>query len=425
MNTTTRLTAAIALLVSPAALAEHYYLHAQNLFDGVADKLRSQVTVEVKDNQIVAIHDGYLNSDSAAIIDLRQHTLMPGLMDMHTHVDMVLTGSSYAEPFFKNPPYFALRASNYVEDTLMAGFTTVRNLGGTVSLDLRNAINDGHILGPRIYAAGNAIASTGGHADPTNGFSKQVSLLQGPPGPTEGVINSYEQARQAVRQRYKDGSDVIKLTVTGGVLSLAKSGDNPQFMADELKGVMDTAKDYGFVVAVHAHGAEGMKRAVRAGVDSVEHGTYMDDETIELMKQNGTFYVPTISAGKWVAEHVDQYPVIVRPKALAVGPKIQATFTKAYQAGIKIAFGTDAGVFPHGLNGREFGYMVEAGMPAIEALRSATLHSAQLLRIDDQLGSVAPGKLADLVAVKGNPLTQIELMEQVSFVMKDGVIVKQ
>ncbi|WP_298440309.1 amidohydrolase family protein [uncultured Ferrimonas sp.] len=418
------LAAAIGLCASPLVVADNHYIHAGKLIDGVSNKVRNEVTVVVRDNRIEQIVDGYLTATDGTVIDLKAHTLMPGLMDMHTHVDMVLNQASYSEGFFKNPPYFALRATNYVNDTLLAGFTTVRNLGGTVSTDLRDAINQGHINGPRIYAAGKSIASTGGHADPTNGINRHLSLLEGAPGPTQGVINGYDDARQAVRQRYKEGSDVIKLTVTGGVLSLAKSGDNPQFMEDELKGVMDTAKDYGFVVAVHAHGAEGMKRAIRAGVDSVEHGTYMDAETIKLMKRNGTYYVPTISAGKWVASHVDDYPPIVRPKALAVGPQIQKTFAKAYNAGVNIAFGTDAGVFPHGLNGREFTYMVEAGMPAMAAIQSATINGAKLLRIDDKLGSVEVGKLADLVAVKGDPLQDISLMENISFVMKDGKVYK-
>jgi imidazolonepropionase-like amidohydrolase len=245
------------------------------------------------------------------------------------------------------------------------------------------------------------------------------------PGPKEGVINGPDDAYKAVRQRYKEGSDVIKLTVTGGVLSLAKSGDNPQFTDEELAAIMDAAKDYHFVVAVHAHGAEGMKRAIRAGVHSVEHGTYMDQEAMKLMRKKGTYYVPTITAGKWVAEYADSYPPVVQPKARAVGPQIQSTFAKAYKNKVKIAFGTDAGVFPHGLNAREFLYMVEAGMPAMEAIQSATMESAKLLRIDDQLGSIKKGKIADIIAVKGDPLSDITLMQKVSFVMKEGQVYKQ
>ncbi|SHG93976.1 metal-dependent hydrolase family protein [Ferrimonas marina] len=425
MKTRVALALAAQLVVTAPAWAQQTLIHAGSLIDGVNDAARQRVSVVVEDNRIVAIESGFVDAQaSQQLIDLSDYTLMPGLMDMHTHVDGVTNAESYTEGFFKDPAYFALRATTYAEATLMAGFTTVRNLGGDVSLAMRDAINEGHIQGPRIYAAGKSIATTGGHADPTNGINRHLRTLEGDPTPERGVINGPYQARQAVRQRYKEGSDVIKLTVTGGVLSLAKSGHNPQFMDDELEGIMDAAKDYGFVVAVHAHGAEGMKRAVKAGVHSVEHGTFMDDEVMALMKQHGTYYVPTITAGRWVAEHADQYPAIVQPKARLVGPQIQKTFAKAYAAGVPIAFGTDAGVFPHGLNGREFGYMVEAGMPAMAAIQSATMGGARLLRIDQELGSVEVGKLADLVAVKGNPLEQISLMESVTFVMKDGEVVK-
>jgi len=250
--------------------------------------------------------------------------------------------------------------------------------------------------------------------------------LRGDPGPKEGVINGPEDALKAVRQRYKDGSDVIKLTVTGGVLSLAKSGDNPQFTDDELAAIMTAARDYNFVVAVHAHGAEGMKRAIRAGVDSVEHGTYMDAEAMELMKARGTWYVPTISAGKWVADLSEQegkLPDVVRPKAAAVGPKIQSTLAEAFRQGVPIAFGTDAGVSPHGANGREFTFMVEAGMPVMEALRAATVNAATLLRMDGELGQLKPGYYADVVAVPGDPLADVTLLETPHFVMKDGAVV--
>ena len=252
--------------------------------------------------------------------------------------------------------------------------------------------------------------------------------LTGDPGPKEGVINSPEDARKAVRQRYKDGADLIKITATGGVLSVAKSGQNPQFTEEEIRAVVETAKDYGLYVAAHAHGAEGMKRAIRAGVRSIEHGTFMDDEAMELMKQHGTYYVPTIIAGKWVAEksaEEDFFPSAVRPKAAAIGPHAQATFGKAYKSGVKIAFGTDSGVSPHGENAKEFAYMVEAGMPALEAIQSATLTAATLLGVEDQLGALEAGKLADVVAVPEDPTVDITTMQRVSFVMKDGVIYKQ
>jgi len=306
----------------------------------------------------------------------------------------------------------------------MAGFTTVRDLGdnGVNSIALRKAINQGWIPGPRIFTAGKSLATTGGHADPTNALRGDYRRDA---GPVEGVINGADDARKAVRQRYKDGADVIKLTATGGVLSLAASGHNPQFTDEELAAVVSAARDYNMIVAVHAHGTEGMKRAVIAGVNSIEHGTYMTEEVIELMKQNGTYWVPTIMAGEWVAmksKEPGYFPEIVRPKAAAIGPEIQRTFARFQASGVKIAFGTDTGVSPHGQNAREFELMVACGMPPMRAIQSATLEAARLLRIDERLGTIEPQKLADIVAVSGNPLEDIRAMHDVVFVMKEGVV---
>ena len=240
----------------------------------------------------------------------------------------------------------AFGSTQFAKSTLLSGFTTVRDLGGSgVNIALRNAINAGKIDGPRIYTAGKSLATTGGHADPTNGYKKS---LIGNPGPKEGVVNSVDDAKKAVRQRYKNGADLIKITATGGVLSVAKSGDNPQFTVEDIKAICDTAKDYGFHVAAHAHGDEGMQRAILGGVKTIEHGTYMSDETMELMKKHGAYLVPTITAGKEVeakAKVKGFYPDIVVPKALAVGPQIQSTFEKAYKKGVGIAFGTDRRCF--------------------------------------------------------------------------------
>ncbi|MCF6194985.1 MAG: amidohydrolase family protein [Kangiellaceae bacterium] len=408
--------------------ADNYLLHVGQYIDVENLKMIQEQSIRINGNKILSIEQGFVEpKENEKLIDLKDKTVMPGLMDMHVHLSGEISKTSYTERFFMSDADFAFRSSVFARKTLQAGFTTVRDLGDLapgLGVSLRKAIDRGYIEGPRIYAAGKSIATTGGHADPTNGVRTE---LMGDPGPKEGVINGPDDAMKAVRQRYKEGSDVIKLTVTGGVLSLAKNGSNPQFTQEELNAVVKAAKDYDFVVAVHAHGAEGMKRAVIAGVDSVEHGTYMNREVMKLMKKNGTYYVPTITAGKWVAEKAaidGYYPKIVQPKAAAIGPKIQGTFAEAYKRGVKIAFGTDAGVFPHGLNGREFKYMQEAGMPAIETIQSATLSTAKLLRIEDKLGSIKVGKLADLVAVDGDPLKDIKLMEKVSFVMKDGVIVK-
>jgi imidazolonepropionase-like amidohydrolase len=309
---------------------------------------------------------------------------------------------------------------------LMAGFTTVRDVGGTgVNISLRNAINKGLIKGPRIFTAGKAIATTGGHADPTNSYRKD---LMGDPGPAEGVVNGPDECRKAVRQRYKDGADLIKITATGGVLSVAKSGSNPQFTEEEIKAIVETAKDYGFKVAVHAHGAEGMKRAIRAGVNSIEHGTLMDDEAIALFKQYGTWYVQTLTAGRSVADSAKKpgyYPAVVAAKAIEIGPQLLGTFAKAYKAGVKIAFGTDAGVYKHGMNWLEFTYMIEGGMKPMDAIKAATINAADLLGMKDQLGSIEVGKLADIVAVDGDPLKDSKVFGKCVFVMKEGVVYKQ
>jgi len=402
-------------------------IHAGHIIDGISNTAQANQSILLKNNKITAIKRGFVTPSGYQVIDLKAKTVLPGLMDMHVHLTYEFTNTSYGERFTKNEAYYAIKGADNAKKTLLAGFTTVRDLGAEPQIitEVRDAITRGTIIGPRVYAAGKSIATTGGHADPTNGFKH---ILKGDPGPREGVINGYDDALKAIRHRYKEGADVIKLTVTGGVLSLAKSGDNPQFTLRELEGIMTAAKDYNFVVAVHAHGVEGMKRAIKAGVHSVEHGTYMDKEAMALMKQHRTYYVPTITAGVWVGEKAKiagYYPEIVRPKAAAVGPQISKTFARAYKNGVRIAFGTDAGVFPHGLNGREFGYMVSAGMPAMAAIKSATIEAATLLRIDDQLGSIEVGKLADIVAVDGDPLINIKLMESVSFVMKNGVIVKQ
>ncbi|MEQ9499963.1 MAG: amidohydrolase family protein [Deltaproteobacteria bacterium] len=399
-----------------------YVVHAGRLVDVAKGTTQKDVTIRVEGDRIVAVEKGFVKAGKGvSTIDLRAHTVMPGFMDMHTHLTFQLSAKSYSERFFMNDADVALRGAEFARRTLLAGFTTVRDLGdrNNITVSMRDSIKKGWIVGPRIFTAAKSLATTGGHADPTNGLNAD---LKKDPGPKEGVINGADDARKAVRQRYKDGADLIKLTATGGVLSLAKSGQNPQFTDEELEAVVATAKDYGFRVAVHAHGAEGLKRAVRAGVHSVEHGTYLDDEGIALMKARGTFYVPTISAGKWVAKKAKEagfFPEVVRPKAAVIGAQIQSTFTKAHRAGVKIAFGTDCGVSPHGTNATEFTYMVEGGMTPMEAIQAATIRAAELLDQPD-LGVIAEGKLADLVAVKGDATADAKRLEEVDFVMKGG-----
>jgi imidazolonepropionase-like amidohydrolase len=407
--------------------AQDIYLHCGQLIDTEKGEVFTEKTIVVSGNKIKSIENGYIISDDPndTVVDLKSKTVMPGLIDMHVHLENEYNPARYMDQFTANEADVAFKSVNYAEITLLAGFTTVRDLGGTgVNIALRNAINNNTIVGPRIFTAGKAIATTGGHADPTNGRKK---LLMGDPGPEQGVINSPDEARKAVRQRYKNGADNIKITATGGVLSVAKNGQNPQFTLEEVRAICETAKDYGMIVAAHAHGDEGMQRAVIGGVTTIEHGTKMSYKTMDLMKQYGTYFVPTITAGKAVAENakIDGfYPEIIVPKALEIGPKIQSTFAKAYKRGVKIAFGTDAGVFPHGQNAKEFGYMVEVGMPPMEAIQSATITNAKVLGLADELGQIKPNFVADIVATDSNPLQDISAMERISFVMKDGVIYK-
>ncbi|WP_373515572.1 amidohydrolase family protein [Persicitalea sp.] len=409
------------------SFAQRTVTHCGNLFDAKQGTMQPQMTIVVEKNKITAVEKGYARtSGSEKVVDLKDSYVLPGLIDMHVHLENeTRRGGSY-DRYTQNPPDVAFQTAKYAKTTPMAGFTTVRDLGGSgVNIALRNAVNRGITDGPRIITAGKSIATTGGHADPTNGYRRD---LMGDPGPMEGVINGVDDARKAIRQRYNDGSDVIKITATGGVLSNAKDGQGPQFTDEEMKAIVQTAKDYGFNVAAHAHGAEGMKRAIRAGVQTIEHGTLMDDEAIALFKEYGTYYVPTIIAGRTAADSAKipgYYPALVTPKALAIGPKIQATFTKAYKAGVNIAFGTDAGVYPHGYNAKEFIYMVAGGMPAVEAIQSATVTNAKVLGMSDEIGSIEPGKFADIIAVKDNPLQDVSSLQKVTFVMKNGTIYKQ
>lgn len=418
---------AFCLLFTFSAAAQDVYIHSGKLLDTKTGKILENKTIIVSGNKIKEVRDGFVQPATSAdsLIDLKNMYVLPGLTDMHVHLESETNPSKYLERFTNDPADDAFNSVGFAETTLMAGFTTVRDLGGTgVNIALRNAINKGKVKGPRIFTSGKSLATTGGHADPSNGMNRQ---FEGDPGPKEGVINSVEDARKAVRQRYKNGADLIKITATGGVLSVAKSSSNPQFSVEEIKAIVDIAKDYGFHVAAHAHGDEGMQRAIKGGVTTIEHGTLMSDQTMELMKQHGTYLVPTITAGKEVTEKAEienYYPELVVPKAREIGPQLQNTFGRAYKKGVKIAFGTDAGVFEHGKNAKEFRYMVEAGMPALQAIQSATVVPAQIFMMEKELGQVAPGFYADIIAVKEDPTKNVKTLEDVQFVMKEGEVYK-
>ncbi|TGD82819.1 amidohydrolase family protein [Hymenobacter wooponensis] len=417
-----------ALCGAAPAWAQKTYLHCGRLLDMRQDRAQTEMTLVVEKGRIVALERGYTAPAGPAdkVVDLKNRTVLPGLIDCHVHLESETSKDNFLQELTQNPADIAFGSLDHARKTLLSGFTTVRDLGGSgVNLALRNAINQNKVVGPRIFTAGKAISGTGGHMDPTNGYRLD---LMGIPGPTDGVANGPDQCRQAVREQYKRGADLIKIASTGGVLSVAKDGSSAQMTEVEIRAIVETAHDLGLQVACHAHGAEGMKRAIRAGVTSIEHGTLMDDETMKLMVKNGTWYVPTITAGKSVADSAkipNYYPALVTPKAISIGPKLQSTFGRAYKAGVKIAFGTDAAVFRHGVNALEFQYMVEAGMPPVQALRAATVNAATLLGQSENLGTLEPGKLADVVAVDGDPVQDIKVMQRVRFVMKQGTVYRQ
>lgn len=415
---------ALLILSGFSVQAQRTLIYAGKLIDGLSDKLMTEQTIVVEGRKITSVKSGYVQPDEGdMVIDLKAMTVLPGLIDMHVHLEGETSKDGYLKEFTMNPADIAFESAVHARTTLMTGFTTVRDVGGTgVNISLRNAINKGLTVGPRIFTSGKSLAITGGHADPTNGYRED---LMGDPSPKEGVINGVNDAMQAVRQRYKNGADLIKITATGGVLSVAKDGTGPHFSEEEMVQIVKTATDLGFHVAAHAHGDEGMQRAVRAGVKTIEHGTYMSETTMRLLKEHNAYYIPTITAGMSVAElsKIDgYYPDMVAKKAAVIGPQISSTFSKAYKMGVPIGFGTDAAVYPHGENYKEFVYMVAGGMKPMEAIKCATSVNAQILDKSDLFGSISSGLYADIVAVEGDPLMDIGVMANVVFVMKEGVV---
>lgn len=391
-------------------------------------------TVVVKNQRIEAVRDGFIAADQAGaptgasvtVVDLKDRFVLPGLIDCHVHLTHQTSPDSRLLAVTMSEADAVLNGVVYAKKTIDAGFTSVRDLGamGETIFALRDAINEGRIVGPRICAAGKSVTPTGGHGDRTNSFRSDVFEV---PGPMQGVADGVDACRQAVRNQVKQGADCIKLTATGGVLSNIGAGLEQQFFEDELRAIVDTAHLLNKKVAAHAHGVQGINAALRAGVDSIEHGTFLDDESIRLFKETGAYYVPTITAGKSVEEYsrVPGYyiPAVMR-KAQTVGPLIQDAFGRAHKAGVKIAFGTDAGVFPHGDNWREFQYMSEAGMANEQIIVSATINAADLLDWTKDVGTIEAGKFGDLIAVSGDPLKDIAVLKKVDVVLKGGEVVK-
>jgi imidazolonepropionase-like amidohydrolase len=420
------------LLSFSLAAQEHVIvLRAARLFDGKSDRLIAPAVVMVSGGKILSAGVAASIPGQAEIIDLGDATLAPGFIDAHTHL---------SHPYYpdfrerivdsqrKTSAEQALDATVDLRNTLMAGFTTVRDVGSSDFIDiaLRNAVQSGKIVGPRMLVAVKSIGATGGHCDPGGGSRYG---LQKESGVEQGVINSADEARQAVRFNLKYGADVIKTCATGGVLSATDEVDTPQLTQAELNALVDEAHALRRKTAAHAHGATGAKRAIVAGIDSIEHGSFLDDEALRMMKDKGTFLVPTLIAGWWIVQQVDQKKLLLPPaivlKARAAAGAAGETFHKAVDMGVRIGFGTDAGVYPHGMNATEFQLMVEHGMKPLAALKAAMSDDAELLGLADRIGALEPGKLADIVAVEGDPTRDIRQTSHVKFVMKEGRIYRR
>jgi len=407
-------------------------LHCGQVLTSARQRPMPNASVVVRGDRIESVRGGFVPADRAGapegaeveIVDLRDRFVLPGLIDCHTHITGELGPDSRLEAVEESDADAALQASAYAKRTLLAGFTTIRNVGsdGDAAFALRDAIDEGLVPGPMIQVAGHAITPTGGHGDRTHGYREGLFPI---PSAPEGVADGPAECRKAVRMQVKRGADVIKLTATGGVLSATAAGTDQQLFEDELKAIVETAHMLGRRVAAHAHGADGINAALRAGVDSIEHGSFLDEESISLFKETGAFLVPTLLAGATVTDRAQEegyFPPPVEAKAKRVGPVILDAFRRAHQAGVRIAFGTDSGVSRHGENAEEFSLMVQGGMTPHQAIAAATLHAAELCGLTREIGTLEHGKRADVIAVDGDPLQDVTELERVRFVMKRGVI---
>jgi imidazolonepropionase-like amidohydrolase len=418
--------------VAAQAADQIIVLKAERMFDGKSKTLVQNGVVIVQGNAIVDVGSNLPTPSGAQVIDLGDATLAPGFMDAHTHLTLDYSGDYNVRRLHEldlNVSEQAIRSTTFARATVEAGFTTVRDLGSRfvgsrefVDVALRNSINKGVIVGPRMLVATKGIGATGGHFDPTSGF--RDFLFGREPDYTDGIADGPEEIRKAVRFEVKNGADVIKAAVSGGVLSLVDEVDTPQLTPAEMAALVDESHRLRKKVAVHCHGDQAAREAIEAGVDSIEHGSFMKPETLTRMKNKGTFLTPTLMATEWIMSKLDNYPPTLQAKAKAAGAARSDMFRNAVKLGVKISFGTDAAVFPHGQNAKEFKLMVDLGMTPIDALKSATANDAELLGIAQKVGTLEKGKLADIVAMPGDPASDITATERVFFVMKEGKIVR-